>query len=74
MDKTGYFVILPLADKNIINVEHYSYDNTLLRIIEGKNARSIYWTIIENKWVTFLSQAADLGLVKVLNIFRMELK
>ncbi len=61
MDKAGYFVILPIAEKNIISVEHYSYDNTLLRIIEGKDARSIYWTIVENKWVTFLSHAAYLG-------------
>ena len=61
MDKAGYFVILPIPEKNIINVEHYSYDNTLLRVIEGKDARSIYWTIIENKWVTFLSHAAYLG-------------
>ena len=61
MDKAGYFVILPIAEKNIISVEYYSYDNTLLRIIEGEDARSIYWTIIENKWVTFLSHAAYLG-------------
>lgn len=61
MDKAGYFVILPIPGKNIINVEHYSYDNTLLRVIEGKDARSIYWTIIENKWVTFLSHASYLG-------------
>lgn len=61
MDKGGYFVILPIPDKNTISVEHYSYDNTLLRVIEGNDARSIYWTIIENKWVTFLSHAAYLG-------------
>ena len=61
MDKAGYFVILPIPEKNIINVEHYSYDNTLLRVIEGKDARSIYWTMIENKWVTFLSHASYLG-------------
>lgn len=61
MDKAGYFVILLIPEKNIINVEHYSYDNTLLSVIEGKDARSIYWTIIENKWVTFLSHAAYLG-------------
>lgn len=60
MDKAGYFVIFPLPEKNIINVEHYSYDNTLLRVIDGKDARSIYWTIIENNWVTPLSHAAYL--------------
>ncbi len=61
MDKAGYFVILPIPEKNLINVEHYSYDNTLLRVIEGRDARSIYWTIIENNWVAFLSHAAYLG-------------
>ncbi len=61
MDKAGYFVILPIQEKNIISVEHYSYDNNLLRAIEGKDARSIYWTIVENNWVTLLSHAAYLG-------------
>ncbi len=61
MDKAGYFIIIPQREKNLIIVEHYSYDNKLLRIIRGKNARSIYWTIIRNKWVTQLSHAAYLG-------------
>lgn len=61
LDKAGYFVILPIPEKNIITVEHYSYDNTLLRVIEGKDARSIYWTIINNNWVTLLSHASYLG-------------
>ncbi|MDS3861387.1 DUF4346 domain-containing protein [Thermosynechococcaceae cyanobacterium BACA0444] len=61
MDKTGYFVILPKLEKRIILAEHYSYDNTLLRVIEGNSARSLYWTIIENGWVTQLDHAAYLG-------------
>ncbi len=61
MDKAGYFVIIPHPDKKIITVEHYSYDNKLLRIIEGKDARSIYWTIIKNGWITQLTHAAYLG-------------
>ncbi|MCL5020268.1 MAG: DUF4346 domain-containing protein, partial [Bacteroidetes bacterium] len=61
MDKAGYFVILPLPEKGIISVEHYSYDDKLLRTIEGKDARSLYWTIIENNWVTQLSHGAYLG-------------
>lgn len=61
MDNAGYFVIVPLTDKGIINVEHYSYDNSLLRVIEGTNARAIYHTIINNGWVTELSHAAYLG-------------
>lgn len=61
MDKAGYFVILPQPEKEMIVVEHYSYDNTLQRVIDGKDARSIYWTIIRNGWVTQLSHAAYLG-------------
>ncbi len=61
MDKAGYFVIFPQAEKGTITVEHYSYENRLLRVIDGKTARSIYWTIIENGWITQLSHAAYLG-------------
>ncbi|MDI6782685.1 MAG: hypothetical protein QME64_01155 [bacterium] len=61
LDKTGYFVIIPQPDKGIITAEHYSYENKLLRVIEGKEARSIYGTIIDNGWITLLSHAAYLG-------------
>lgn len=61
IDKSGYFVIIPQPEKGIIVVEHYSYDDKLLRVIEGGDARSIYLTIIENGWVTQLSHAAYLG-------------
>jgi len=61
MDKAGYFVIIPLADKGVIDVEHYAYDNSLLRTIEGASARAIYKTLVGNGWVTELSHAAYLG-------------
>lgn len=61
LDKAGYFVILPQPEKNLIIVEHYGYDNTLLRVIEGNNGRSLYLTLIENGWVTEISHAAYLG-------------
>jgi tetrahydromethanopterin S-methyltransferase subunit A len=61
LDKAGYFVILPQANKNKIFVEHYSYNNQLLRIIEGDNADSICYTIIKSGWVTELTHAAYLG-------------
>jgi len=61
LDKAGYFVIVPLPEKNIINVEHYAYNNTLLRVIEGSTARELYKTIITNGWVSELSHAAYLG-------------
>ncbi len=61
LDKAGYFVILPQAEKQMIVVEYYTYDNTLQQILEGKDARSIYWTIIEKGWLTQLDHAAYLG-------------
>ncbi len=61
MDKAGYFVIVPLVDQDVINVEHYAYDNTLLRTIEGATARAVYRKLIEEGWVTELSHAAYLG-------------
>jgi len=54
-------VIIPSRQKKVILVEHYSYDNKFLRVIEGKNSREIYFTIISNKWVSELSHAAYLG-------------
>lgn len=61
LDKAGYFVIIPTPTNESIIVEHYSYDNELLRIIRGKSPRDIYLTIIENEWVTEMSHAAYLG-------------
>jgi tetrahydromethanopterin S-methyltransferase subunit A len=61
LDKAGYFVIVPLPGKGVIDVEHYAYDNTLLRVIEGASARAIYAAIINGGWVTELSHAAYLG-------------
>jgi tetrahydromethanopterin S-methyltransferase subunit A len=49
------------VERNLINVEHYAYDNTLLHIIEGPNARSLYLAIIDHGWITELSHAAYLG-------------
>ena len=61
LDKAGYFVIILKPQVGKILVEHYTNNNQLLRIIKGDNARNIYWTIIENGWVTEMSHAAYLG-------------
>jgi tetrahydromethanopterin S-methyltransferase subunit A len=61
LDKAGYFVILPIADRRVIHVEHYSYDNSLLHVLEGTSARSLYLKIIEQNWVSEMSHAAYLG-------------
>lgn len=61
LDKLGYFVILPFPDSGKIIVEHYGNDNILLHVIEGTSARNIYWTIIDNGWISELSHGAYLG-------------
>jgi tetrahydromethanopterin S-methyltransferase subunit A len=61
LDRAGYFVIVPLADRGSINVEHYDYDHTLLRVIEGRSAQTLYKMIVDKGWVTELSHAAYLG-------------
>jgi tetrahydromethanopterin S-methyltransferase subunit A len=59
LDKAGYFVI-DIEDRRIV-LEHYDYKERLLRLIEGDDARSLYWTLIANSWVTKLDHAAYLG-------------
>jgi tetrahydromethanopterin S-methyltransferase subunit A len=59
LDKAGYFVVN--IENGVILVEHYSYKEKLLRIIEGQNARSIYLTIVRNGWVSKLDHAAYIG-------------
>ncbi len=60
VDKAGYFVITPKGHSKI-SVEHYSYENKLLRVIEGCDAVSIYSTLVDKGWVTELSHAAYIG-------------
>jgi tetrahydromethanopterin S-methyltransferase subunit A len=59
LDQAGYFVIHAGGDQ--IVVEHYDYQERLLRSVEGCDARTIYWTLIANGWVTKLDHAAYLG-------------
>lgn len=59
LDKAGYFVIN--IEGGTILVEHYSYKERFLRIIEGQDARSIYLTIVRNGWVSKLDHAAYIG-------------
>lgn len=61
MDRAGYFVIIPDRSSKVILVEHYSYDDRLQKIIKGSDARSIYWTIINNGWISQLSHSAYIG-------------
>jgi tetrahydromethanopterin S-methyltransferase subunit A len=61
LDRAGYFVILPVPERSVINVEYYAYDNSLLHVIEGPEARSLYLSIIDQGWVRELSHAAYLG-------------
>jgi tetrahydromethanopterin S-methyltransferase subunit A len=59
LDKAGYFVIN--IENDALLVEHYNYQEELLRVIEGEDARSIYLTIVRNGWISRLDHAAYLG-------------
>ena len=59
LDKAGYFVVN--IENGVILVEHYSYKEKLLRIIEGQDARDIYLTVVRNGWVSKLDHAAYVG-------------
>ena len=59
LDQASYFVIHAGADRII--VEHYDYQERLLRSVEGCDARTVYWTLIANGWVAKLDHAAYLG-------------
>lgn len=61
LDRAGYFVVIPEPSACRIVVEHYGYDDGLLHTVEGPDARSIYFTVIRNGWLTQLSHAAYLG-------------
>jgi tetrahydromethanopterin S-methyltransferase subunit A len=61
LDGAGYFVIVPVPDRMSILARHYSYDKELLRIIEGRDAPSIYRMLIKYGWVSTLNHAAYLG-------------
>lgn len=61
LDEAGYFVIVPQPDKMVIMARHYSYDKELLRVIEGRDAQSIYLMLIKYGWVSTLNHAAYLG-------------
>lgn len=61
LDKAGYFVIFPIPERKIIHIEHYSYENSLLHVVEGTSARDLYLKIIDQNWVSELSHAAYLG-------------
>jgi tetrahydromethanopterin S-methyltransferase subunit A len=75
LDPAGYFVIYPIAERSILHVEHYAYDNRLLHTLESISPRALYIKIIEEGWVTEMSHAAYLGkeLVKAELAMRYEI-
>ncbi len=59
LDGAGHFVIHMEGD--MLLAEHYSYDEKRIRVVEGRDARSIYLTLIRTGWVSRLDHAAYLG-------------
>lgn len=54
-------MIYPIAERGVIHVEHYSYDNRLLNSLESTSPRALYLRLIEEGWVTEMSHVAYLG-------------
>ena len=61
LDKKGFFVIIPQKEENKIYVEYYANSGELLQTIEGTDAASIYYTIIERGFISKLDHAAYIG-------------
>ena len=61
LDKAGFFIIIPQAERGVILCEHYNNNGTPNVIIEGRDAATIYNTAIEYGLVTQLDHAAYLG-------------
>ncbi len=54
-------MIQPVSDRGTIHMEHYSYENQLLHVLESSSVRSLYLKIIGEGWVSELTHAAYLG-------------
>ncbi len=61
LDPAGYFVIYPIAERGMIHIEHYGYDNQLLHTLESSSPRALYLKLIQAGWGTELNHAAYLG-------------
>ncbi|MCF7798597.1 DUF4346 domain-containing protein [Candidatus Woesearchaeota archaeon] len=61
MDKKGYFLIDPRPKEGIIYAHHYTKEKKYDISIEGKDAESIYYTILREALVSTLMHAAYLG-------------
>lgn len=61
LDKKGFFVILPNKEENKIYVEVYENSGKRLRTVVGRDAATIYSTIIGQGFVSKLDHAAYLG-------------
>ena len=61
LDRAGFFIVLPQAQKGLIVCEHYDNSGRLSHVIEGRQAALIAATALERGWVTQLDHAAYLG-------------
>ena len=61
LDKAGFFIVIPQAERGVILCEHYNNNGTPNVIIEGHDAATIYYTAIERGLLTQLDHAAYLG-------------
>ncbi len=60
-DPSGYFVVFPDRQRQLLMLEHYRNDGVLDAVIEGQSAAELYVPAVERKLVSRLDHAAYLG-------------
>jgi len=61
MDSKGYFLIDPQPKEGVIYAHHYHPNKTYDCSIQGKDAESIYYTLLREELIGNLMHAAYLG-------------
>jgi hypothetical protein len=62
MDPKGYFIIKVFYEKKVLGARYHTYDAVPHFDIIGTNAQEIVQTIVDQKLISSMQHAADLGL------------
>ena len=61
-DPSGYLALYVDRDRDLLALEHYTWEDTLDVIVEGKTASEVYTSAIEHQLLSTLDHAAYLGM------------
>lgn len=61
LDRAGFFIIIPQAQRGLIVCEHYENNGRLAHVIQGRRADLIAATVVDRGLVTQLDHAVYLG-------------